>query len=165
MTYQFIQQHRDDYPVRMMCRVLGVSSSGYYSWRQHPQSQGAEQNQRLLEQIQMVHQQSHQTYGSPKIQQALRQQGIRCGRNRIRRLMRQAGVSFKRQRCFKRTTQANPHHRYAPNHLQQRFVATAPNRLWLTDVTYIAILEGWLYLAVVFDSIPVASSAGRWTTR
>lgn len=99
----------------------------------------------------MVHRQSHQTYGSPKILQALRQQGIRCGRNRIMRLMRQAGLVAKRQRCFKRTTQADPRHRYAPNQLQQRFVATQPNQVWLADVTYIATKAGWLYLAAVLD--------------
>lgn len=151
MTYQFIQQHQDDYPVRVMCRVLGVSSSGYYRWLRQPHSQRAQQNQQLLRQIEMVHQQSRQTYGSPKIEQALRPQGIRCGRNRIMRLMRQAGLVAKRQRCFKRTTQANPQHRYAPNHLQQHFVATAPDRIWLTDVTYIATAEDWLYVAAVLD--------------
>jgi putative transposase len=151
VTYQFIQQQQGDYPVRVMCRVLSVSPSGYYRWRQQPHSQRTQQNQQLVREIQMVHQQSQQTYGSPKIQQALRQQGIRCGRNRIMRLMRQAGLASKRQRCFKRTTQANPQHRYAPNHLQQCFVAPAPNRVWLTDVTYIATAEGWLYVAVVLD--------------
>jgi len=107
-----------------MCQVLGVSPSGYYSWRKRPPSRRSQQNQHLLRQIQMVYQESRQTYGSPKIMQALRQQGIRCGRHRIRRMMRQAGLAAKRQRCFKRTTQANPQHRYASNHLQQRFVAS-----------------------------------------
>src|SRR5688572_24192856 len=134
-----------------MCRLLCVSASGYYRFQKAPQSQRAEQNQRLLRKITMLHQTSRQSYGSPKIQQALRQQGICCGRNRIMRLMRQAGLTSKRQRCFKRTTQANPQHCYAPNHLQQRFVATAPNRIWLTDVTYIATQEGWLYVAAVLD--------------
>jgi putative transposase len=151
MTYHFIQQHQAEYPVRTMCRVLCVSPSGYYRWCNAPQSQRAQQNQELLGQIQMVHQASRQSYGSPKIQQALRQAGIHCGRNRIMRLMRQAGVVSKRQRCFKRTTQVNPHHRYAPNQLQQRFVATAPNQVWLTDMTSIATAQGWLYVAVVLD--------------
>lgn len=151
MSYQFIQQHQHDYPVRVMCCVLRVSPSGYYRWRQRPQSQRAQQNQHLLSEIERVHQQSRQTYGSPKIQQALRQRGIRCGRNRIMRLMRQAGLVSKRQRCFKRTTQVNPQHRDAPNQLQQRFVATAPNRVWLSDMTYIATAEGWLYVATVLD--------------
>lgn len=134
-----------------MCRVLGVSASGYYSWRTRTPSRRSQQNQRLLGQIQMVHQQSRQTYGSPKIRQALRQQGIRCGRNRIMRLMRQAGLVAKRLRCFKRTTQANPQHRAAPNQLQQRFVATQPNQVWLADVTSIATQAGGLYLAAVLD--------------
>jgi transposase InsO family protein len=151
MTYQFIQQHQVEYPVRAICRVLGVSASGYYRWRKAPCSQRSQANQRLLREIQMVHQQSRQTYGSPKIQQALRRTGIRCGRNRIMRLMRQAGLSSKRQRRFKRTTQANPHHRYAPNLLQQRFVATAQNQVWLSDVTFVATQEGWVYLAAVLD--------------
>jgi transposase InsO family protein len=151
MSYRFIHQYQKEYPVRMMCRVLGVAPSGYYRWMQHPTSQRATQDKQLSGEIQNAHQQSRQTYGSPKIQQALRQQGIHCGRNRIMRLMRQAGLASKRQRCFKRTTQVNPQHRYAPNHLQQQFVASAPNQVWLTDMTYITTREGWLYVAVVLD--------------
>ncbi len=151
MNYQFIRQHQQQYPVRVMCRMLDVSPSGYYRRCQQPQSRRAQQDQQLLGQIQQVHQQSQQTYGSPKIQQALRQQGICCGRHRIMRLMRHAGVVSKRSCCFKRTTHANLRHGYAPNHLQQHFVATAPNQVWLTDITYIASAEGWLYLAAVLD--------------
>jgi putative transposase len=134
-----------------MCRLLGVSASGYYRIQNALPSHRAEQNQRLLRKITMLHQTSRQRYGSPKIMQALRQQGIRCGRNRIMRLMRQAGLVSKRQRCFKRTTQVNPHHRYAPNQLQQCFVATAPNQVWLSDMTYVATQQGWLYVAAVLD--------------
>lgn len=151
MSYRFIQEHQATYPVRMMCRVLQVSPSGYYRWCKQPQSQRAQQDQYLLGHIKMVHEQSRQIYGSPKIQQALRQQGIRCGRNRVMRLMRQAGLVSKRPRCFTRTTQANPQHRYAPNQLQQNFATTAPNQVWLSDITYIATAEGWLYLATVLD--------------
>jgi putative transposase len=151
MSYRFIQQHQSDYPVRVLCRVLQVTPSGYYRWCQQPQSQRAHQDQQLLGQIKMVHQQSRQIYGSPKIQQALRKQGIRCGRNRVMRLMRQAGLASKRPRCFTRTTQANPHHRYAPNQLQQNFDTTDLNQVWLTDITFIATAEGWLYLATVLD--------------
>ena len=151
MRYRFIQHHQREYPIRMMCRVLLVSPSGYYRWCKEPQSQRAQQDQQLLGQIKMVHQQSRQIYGSPKIVQALRQQGVFCGRNRIMRLMRQAGLASKRPRCFKRTTHVNPQHRYAPNQLQQHFATTAPNRVWLSDMTYIATAEGWLYLAIVLD--------------
>jgi transposase InsO family protein len=151
MTYRFIQHYQDEYPIRVMCRVLSVAVSGYYRWCQRPQSPRAQQDQQLLSQITRIHQQNQQRYGSPKIEQALRQQGICCGRNRVMRLMRQAGLASKRKRGFKRTTQANAQHRYAPNHLQQRFVASAPNQVWLSDVTCIATREGWLYVAVVLD--------------
>jgi len=134
-----------------MCRLLEVAVSGYYRWKKAAASQRAEQNQKLLRKIEMVYQASRQSYGSPKIMQALRQQGIRCGRNRIMRLMRQAGLASKRRRCFKRTTQANPQHRYAPNRLQQCFAVGAPNQVWLSDVTFIATQQGWLYLAAVLD--------------
>jgi putative transposase len=151
LKYNFILQHCHEYPVRVMCRLLCVSASGYYRWKQALASQRAEQNQTLLRKIAMLYQASHESYGSPKIMQALRQQGIFCGRNRIMRLMRQAGLASKRRRCFKRTTQVNPQHRYAANHLQQRFVATAPNQVWLSDMTYVTTGEGWLYLAAVLD--------------
>ena len=151
MSYRFIQAHQREYPIRMMCRVLRVSPSGYYRWCKEPQSQRAQQDQQLLGQIQMVHEQSRHIYGSPKIQQALRQAGVRCGRNRVMRLMRQAGLTSKRPRCFTRTTQRNPQHRYAPNQLQQHFATTTPNQVWLSDITFIATAEGWLYLATVLD--------------
>jgi putative transposase len=134
-----------------MCRLLDVSASGYYRFQKEPQSARAEQNQRLLGKITMVYQTSRQCYGSPKIMQVLRQQGIRCGRNRITRLMRQAGLASKRRRCFKRTTQADPQHRYSPNHLRQRFVAEQADQVWLSDVTFVATQQGWLYLAAVLD--------------
>jgi len=151
MKYRFIDKHRASYPIRVLCRVMEVASSGYYRWCQQPQSQREQADQQLLEKIERVHQASRQCYGSPKIEQALRQQGIRCGRNRIMRLMRLVGLSSKRQRTFKRTTQRNPQHRYAPNQLQQHFSVSAPNRVWLSDVTYIATQEGCLYLAAVLD--------------
>lgn len=135
----------------MMCRLLEVAVSGYYRWKKATASQRAEQNQSLLRKITMIHQASGQRYGSPKIQQELRRQGIGCGRNRIMRLMRQAGLASNRRRSYKRTTRADPQHRYAPNHLQQCFVAEAPNRVWLSDVTFIATQQGWLYLAAVLD--------------
>jgi len=135
----------------VMGRLLDVSASGYYRFHKVPPSQRAEQNQTLLRKITMLHQTSRQRYGSPKIRQALRQQGIYCGRNRIMRLMRQAGLASKRHHCFKRTTKVNPQHRYAPNQLQQRFGATAANQVWLSDMTYVATAQGWLYLAAVLD--------------
>jgi putative transposase len=151
MRYRFIQAHEQEYPVRVMCRVLQVSPSGYYRWRQAPVSRRTQANQHLLSEVARLHQQSRQRYGSPKLVAALRQQGIRCGRNRVMRVMRQAGLASRRGRCFKRTTLVDARQRHAPNQLQQRFVASAPNQVWLSDLTYIATDEGWLYLAAVLD--------------
>jgi transposase InsO family protein len=134
-----------------MCRVLGIAASGYYAWRGGNKSQRRQQDEIMTKQIQQVHQASHQRYGSPKILQALRQQGVRCGRNRIMRLMRQAGIGANRVRSYKRTTHVNATHRYAPNHLRQQFVAHSPNQIWLGDATFIPTQEGWLYLAAVLD--------------
>lgn len=151
MKFQFIAMHRQSYPVRAMCAVLGVSPSGYYAWRGRRRSRRSREDEALLAQLQALHQASRQVYGSPKLHQALRRQGIRCSRKRVIRLMRQAGMRAKRQRCYKRTTQRNRNHTAAPNQLQQRFQAPAPNRVWLSDITLIATQEGWLYLAVVMD--------------
>lgn len=134
-----------------MCQVLGVSSSGYYDWRERLPSQREQQDKILLRQIEKIHQAGRGTYGSPKIHKVLRQMGYCCGRNRVIRLREQAGLRAKRLRCFKRTTRRNQADAIAPNLLKQRFIATAPNQLWLADITGVPTQEGWLYLAAVLD--------------
>ena len=137
--------------MRFMCLVLGVSRSGFYSWRQRGPSNRKQSDQQLQRRICHIHQESRECYGSPKIYKQLRQEGIRCGRNRIIRLMRLANISSKRRRRTKCTTRRNAAHPVAPNRLKQRFVATRPNQVWLADITYVPTAEGWLYLAVVMD--------------
>lgn len=134
-----------------MCRVLGVSASGYYSWRGRPVSQRAQQDERLVRQITQIHQAGRGTYGSPKIHQVLGQMGYRCSRKRVIRLRKQAGLQAKRQRCCPHTTKRHPADSVAPNLLAQCFAATRPNQLWLGDITAIPTQEGWLYLACVLD--------------
>jgi transposase InsO family protein len=134
-----------------MCKTLGVSSSGYYSWRSRGPSRRSQSDQRLQRRICRIHQESRELYGSPKIHEQLRQEGIRCGRNRVIRLMRLADISSKRRRCYKRTTRRNAAHPVAPNRLKQRFEATRPDQVWLADITYVPTAEGWLYLATVMD--------------
>jgi transposase InsO family protein len=153
MKYQFIQEFSASYPVRIMCKVLEVSPSGYYAWRDRPCSARQRQDAQLLEQLCALHAASREVYGSPRLLQALRQTGVACSRKRVIRLMRQAGLRSKRHRCRRRrcTTRRNPAHRVAPNLLQQRFVATAPHQVWLVDMSYIPTQAGWLYLAVVLD--------------
>lgn len=135
-----------------MCRLLGVSVSGYYAWRKRPPSQRHQANAALLVAITRVYQESDGAYGSPRIQQALQQQGCACSRNRVARVMRTAGIQGKHKRKRRvRTTDSDHALPVAPNHLAQEFAATAPNQKWVTDITYIPTAEGWLYLAAVLD--------------
>ncbi len=135
-----------------MCAVLGVSPSGYYDWQQRPASQRQQANDKLLEAIRREHEVSRQTYGSPRIHAALKQQGMQVGRNRVARLMRNNGVVGKTPRRKRPvTTQREPGALAAPNLLAQNFTASRPDEIWLSDITYIDTAEGWLYLALVMD--------------
>jgi transposase InsO family protein len=151
MKFEFIEQQRDQHPVRLMCKVLDVSHGGYYAWRTRPVSQREMANQKLIQQIEAVFNASHGTYGSPRVYQALKSHGIACSENRVARLMRLRGIRAKQSKRFRCTTRRHPSRPVAPNHLERDFSATAPNEKWVTDITYIKTTEGWLYLAVVLD--------------
>jgi len=145
---------KTDHPIRSLCEALEVSSSGYYDWfnRQDQPGPRAQQNARLLQQIVQIHQDSRQTYGSPRIQVALKQAGHAHGRQRIARLMRQQGLCGRAKGRFRVcTTDSNHDQPIALNRLPQLPPPTAPNQVWLGDITYVATEEGWLYLAGVLD--------------
>jgi len=153
MRYRFIEEHRGN-GIRLgkLCRVLDVSPSGYYAWRERPVSQREVKNQQLLEQIKEIHQKSRRTYGSPRITEELRKQGERCGEHRVARIMQKQGIRAKTKRQFKVvTTRRNFADPVAPNLVNQKFVAKVPNQLWSSDITYLWTREGWVYLAVVLD--------------
>ena len=152
MSYAFIAAHSAEYPVRRLCEVLKVSPSGYYEWLKRVPSQREQANRQLLEAIRREYTASRQTYGSPRIHAALRQQGIRVGRKRVARLMhgqRWVGRSPRRKQPV--TTQRALGVSAAPNRLAQNFTASRPDETWLADITYIETGEGWCYLAVVMD--------------
>lgn len=151
MKYAFIQSLSNFFAVRTMCRVLGVSRSSYYAWRKQPISQRQRDNQRLLTKIRCYHQASHETYGSPRIHQDLLSDGENVGRHRVARLMRQHGIQAKRHRRFVITTQSKNTLQPAPNRLQQDFQTSRVNQAWVSDTTFIATAQGWLYLAVLID--------------
>ena len=145
---------KTDHPIRSLCEALEVSSSGYYDWfnRQAQPGPRARENARLLQQITQIHLESRQTYGSPRIQVDLRQNGHAHGRNRIARLMRQQGLCGRAKGRFRVcTTDSNHDQPIAPNRLAQLPAPTAPNQIWVGDITYIATEEGWLYLAGIMD--------------
>ena len=134
-----------------MCRVLAVSTSGYYAWRGRAESHREKQNRRLVVEIKALHAESRQSYGSPRIHDALNEQGLACGKHRVARLMRLHGIKAKKPRCFKRTTDSNHALPVAENVLDRHFAPSGPNQAWAADITYISTRQGWLYLAVVMD--------------
>jgi putative transposase len=151
MRFQFIDDHRDEFPVRRMCWTLEVSPSGYYAWHGRPPSKREMANRELTDKIETEFKKSGETYGSPRIYQILRKLGLMCSQNRVARLMRSAGLKAKQTRRFRATTKRNKAHRAAPNLLNRDFSTERPNQKWLADITYIPTLEGWLYLASVLD--------------
>jgi putative transposase len=139
--------------VRAMCRVLGVSHSGYYDWRDRAPSARALGNAVLTEAIRQVHKASDETYGMPRVRAQLRQQGHCVSSKRVARLMQQAGIrGVSRRRGFTVTTERDKRQRPAPDLVNRRFRADAPNELWVADMTYIPTWMGFLYLAVVLDA-------------
>jgi len=152
MSFKFIRDHADRWPIRLMCRVLEVSASGYYAWRHRPESARARANRTLLDDVWRLHTEHRGRYGSPRMHAALRAQGRTASRGRVERLMRRHNIRALAGRGFRPCTTDSRHSLpIAPNLLKQEFVAAAANRIWLADITYIATGEGWLYLAAVLD--------------
>ncbi|MDO9713942.1 IS3 family transposase [Paracraurococcus lichenis] len=152
MRFRFIDEHRQTFPVRVLCEVLEVSPAGYYAWRGRPESGRTTANRELLGEICRVHEASRGRYGSPRVHAALRAEGVRAGQHRVARLMLQHGMAARRSRRGQpRTTDSRHALPIAPNLLERRFTAPAPNRVWLADLTNIRTGEDWLYLAVVLD--------------
>jgi putative transposase len=151
VRFQFIENHRGKFEVQIMCDVLNVSRSGYYSWRNRSASQRKMADAEYIELIKQFFEDSRQTYGYESIWRKLQDDGVSCGKHRTRRLMRQEGLVVKQTKRYKRTTKANPDHQPAPNVLDGDFEAERPDSKWCADITYIPTQEGWLYLAVILD--------------
>jgi transposase InsO family protein len=151
VRFHFIQAEKAHYPISLMCRLLDVSRSGFYAWLRRGCSPRQQQDQELGEQIDQIHHKSHRTYGSPRVHAELRAQGVRCGKKRVARLMRQRGLSARRRRSKIRTTDSRHGHPVAPERLGRDFAVEQPNRVWVSDITYIPTGQGWLYLAVIVD--------------
>ena len=142
---------REAFSVRRMSGLLEVSPSGYYAWRERPPSQRAKANEVLVKEIKAIHAESHATYGSPRVHGELVNRGLRVSKNRVVRLMRAENIQSRRKKKRPSTTESRHDYPIAPNLLQQDFQAATPNEKWLSDITYIPTVEGWLYLAAVLD--------------
>lgn len=152
MRFAFLRDHRDQFPLTLMCDVLQVTRAGYYAWLRRPEPPQAVRRSALVEQIRQVHRQSRSTYGSPRVYHALKARDVPCSENTVAKLMRQADLrASTRRRFVVRTTDSKHGHAVAPNTLDRRFAPGEPDRTWVVDFTSIATDQGWLYLAVVLD--------------
>ena len=149
-AYQFIESHRDEFSIQMMCRLLGVARAGYYAWLDHPMSERALEDARLLRLIRASFTASHGIYGAPRVFLDLRERGETCSKHRVARLMRENGLHALHGYHIRHIPVAKPHV-LIPNVLQRQFTVSKPNEAWVTDITYIRTWQGWLYLAVVVD--------------
>lgn len=151
MRYAFIEGHRAMWLLPVMCRVLSVSKSGYFAWRDGRERPRASEDRALSVRIKAIHEESRQTYGSPRIHHALKTQGFALGKKRVERLMKDVGIAVLPARRFVVTTDSDHDQPIAPDLLQQDFTAKAPNQRWVTDITYVPTAEGWLFLAAIVD--------------
>ena len=151
MKYDRIDGLRPLYPVAMLCRLLNVFEAGYYAWRRRPLSPRTQENARLAIEIRLAHERTRQTYGPERLQAELADHGIHAGVDRIKRIRRELGLRCRQKRKFRVTTDSRHSLPIAPNLLDRQFAASAPNRAWVTDITYVATDEGWLYLAGIKD--------------
>ena len=151
MKYAFIREHYRDHSVLTLCRVMGVSTSGYYDWYARPESQRERTNRRLLTKIQCFHKASRSIYGSPRIHKDLLSSGERVGVKRVAKLMKDAEIQSKMARKFVITTNSKNTLAPSPDLLQRDFDREVQDEAWVSDTTFIATRQGWLYLAVVLD--------------
>jgi putative transposase len=151
VTFRFIDDHKDQWPVRLMCDTLDVSTAGYYAWRERPASFQEQRREALLVLIQVVHSEVKQRYGSPRIHAELAARGHNCCVNTVAKVMHDNDIKAKTARKFRCTTDSNHRLPVAANVLDRQFEPEEPNEVWLADITYVPTREGWLYLAVVED--------------
>ena len=151
MKYAFIQQQQSIYPVQVLCQALQVSRSGYYDWVRHTPSARQLANMALLEKIKAVHTKSKQRYGSPRVHAVLRRAGESAGLHRVARLMRAHDLKAQRSRRHRRTRMHRDPQLSTDNVLNRQFHAVAPNRKWVSDITFIPTRQGYVYLAMVLD--------------
>jgi putative transposase len=162
-VFRLIAAERAVSPVRVLCRALGVSASGFYAAYGRPPSPRAQLDTTLRQRLRVEAAAARHTYGSPRLHRCLQAAGHAVGRKRVIRLMRAEGLHARRRRRFRRTTQSAHDQPIAPNHLARGFRVQRPNQVWAADLTYLETAEGWLYLAVVLDLY--ARRIVGWATR
>jgi putative transposase len=151
MKFGFISEEKVAFPIAVLCRVLGVSTSGYYASQVRPVSPHARRDEELLERIGRHHHASKRRYGSPRVHEDLKADGERVGRKRVARLMRENRLVARIRRRYRKTTDSKHSFPIAPNLLERDFTAQGPDESWVGDITFLWTRQGWLYLAVILD--------------
>jgi putative transposase len=151
VKYAFIKDHRVQFRVSSMCRVLRVSRSGYYAWHARAVSRRAREDMELVTQIRAVHGEHRAVYGAVKTWHTLKARGVACGKHRVARLRREAGIESVRKRAFRFMAGRQRRAIAAPDLVRRQFSAPAPNRVWVGDMSFIGTLAGWLHVAVIVD--------------
>lgn len=151
MNYRFMEAHRGEHRVEKMAENLGVTRSGFYAWLQRGKSPRRVADEQLGELIKGIQQEMKHRYGSPRMTQELRRRGRAVGHNRVARLMRDGQLGARPRKAYRVTTKSNHGHPVADNLLQRHFAVATANRVWVSDITYIATAEGWMYLCAVLD--------------
>lgn len=151
MRFRLVDQAKAEFPVQRLCKVLGVSQSGYFAWKDRPASERQRQDMVLLAHVRSAFALSNGTYGSPRMTRELQDDGHLVARRRTARLMSENGLRARQKRRFKRTTDSHHAWPVAPNIIDQDFTAERPDEKWAVDISYIWTRKGWLYLAVVID--------------
>lgn len=146
-----MKAHAEEFSVEKMAKILKVSRCGYYEFLSREPSKRKEENKTLLKEIQEIYKKGRELYGSPRVHAELKKRGRSCSRKRVARLMKQEKIQAKTRKRWKRTQPSKKTVEIAPNHLQQQFVAEAPDRVWVSDITYVWTEEGWLYVSSVMD--------------
>jgi transposase InsO family protein len=153
MKFRAMKEHKADYPIEFMCRVFGVSKSGYYEWlgRAEDRDEKSQQEQRVVQTIEAIHLGSKKKYGSPNVTPILQGLGFDMSESTVARRMKKYGIRSKLKRKFKATTDSDHKLPVAPNLLMQDFTAYRPNQIWMSDITYVSTREGWLYVCGIID--------------
>ena len=151
MKFEFVQAEKGNFPVVLICRVLQVSTSGFYAWRKREPSERERRKQSLTANVTAVHEASKKRYGSPRVTRVLRKNGERVAERTVAKIMQENGLIARKKRRFKVTTDSKHTKRIADNLLRRDFTASEPNRVWVTDVTAVWTLVGWVYLAAIID--------------
>ena len=151
MKYRFVFNNRKNYPIERLLKVLNIRKSGYYKWLSRTPSKREIENDKILSEIKAAYLNSRGMYGSPRVYKCLHNKGIKCGKNRVVRLMKENQIVSKTRKKYKTTTNSRHNNPVYENILDRRFQVDKPNKVWVSDITYIWTDEGWLYLCVIID--------------